>query len=127
MSITYTYTASVKVGNNTTSFSIAKTADGEYVFDDAIAANQTNKLIAGVLDVSQIKMLYLYSDQDCTLETNDSGSPVDTISLDAGCPIVWVHGSGVACPLTTDVTAFYVTNTTAITRLIIRAQVDLTV
>ena len=127
MSITYTYTASVKVGNNTTSLSISKSADGEYVFDDAIAANQTNKLIAGVLDVSQIKMLFLYSDQDCTLETNSGGSPADTISLDAGCPIVWVADSGIACPLTTDVTAFYVTNTTAVGRLIIRAQVDLTV
>jgi len=127
MAQSWTVTQTLRIGNNTLSTAVTKTADGSYIFDDAIAANQTDKLLAASVDVSQVQAIYISSDQDCTIETNSSSSPAQTLAIDANNPLVWTKDSGVTNPLTTDITALYVTNTTAITRLAIYILVDLTV
>ncbi len=62
--------------------------------------------------------IHLESDQDCTIETNATDATGgQTITLKAGIPFVWQKNSGITKPITADVTRFFVTNTTAITRL----------
>ena len=127
MSVSYIFTNSVRIGNNTISYSVTKTADGQYVYDGSLSANQTDALIAASIDVSQMVGLYFYSDADLTIQTNSGGSPADTITLDGGTPLVWIKDQGTANPLTTDVTALYLTNTTACTVIKLYVLVDLTV
>ncbi len=63
-----------------------------------------------VLDVSAISAIWIRSDQNVTLETNNGGSPDDTISLLANKPYVWVSDSYFTNKLTTDITALFFTN-----------------
>lgn len=86
------------------------TADGENNRDVVVVAAASNYLIAMVIDVSQLKSLFIVSDKDVTLETNSGGSPADTLTLLANVPVSWYPGCGYACPLGTDVTAIYLTN-----------------
>lgn len=60
------------------------------------------------IDVSQLKMLHLLATAAMTIETNDSGSPDDTLTLDANKPLLWYEGCGMDCPLTADVADIYV-------------------
>jgi len=105
------------------------TAGQIVTIDEPIADSETDYLIALTLDVSQIKAIYLESDQDITLETNDGSTPDDTISLSADVPQEWSESDGAALrPLATDVTALYVTNASGSTaNLKARFLVDPTV
>ena len=128
MAETWIFTQTLRIGNNSYATAVTKTSDGAYTYDSAVAANQTDKLVACNIDVSQVVGIYISSDQDCTIETNsNNASGGQTINIDADNPYVWVKDSGITNPLTTDITALYITNTTAITRLQIRILVDLTV
>lgn len=92
---------------------ITKSVGGGVDIDEAISANQTDKLVTCPLDVSTLKSLFIVADVAMTLETNDGSSPDDTITLVANEPVVWWQGCGWACPITADTTVIYVTNTTA--------------
>lgn len=80
-----------------------------------IAADSTDELYDIEIDVTNAKMLSMVCDCDCTVKTNDSGSPVDTLTLVAGQPLVWDEtmtkdgGDPVEKFLSADVTALYVT------------------
>lgn len=89
---------------------VTLTADGENNRDVVVAAEASNYLVAMVIDVSQLKMLYIVSSKDVTFETNSGGSPADTLTLLADVPVSWYPGCGYVCPLGTDVTAIYLTN-----------------
>jgi len=78
--------------------------------DVTVPDESSDMLVNFALDVSQIKAIYIVADQDVTLETNDSGSPDDTISLAAGVPYVWTTDSYDSCLLTADITKLYFTN-----------------
>jgi hypothetical protein len=78
---------------------------------ESIADAQTDKLIAFTLDVSAVKSFYLVSDQNVTLEFNNSTTGVPTIALVANVPYVWTTDSYDSFLLTSDVTpGVYVTN-----------------
>jgi hypothetical protein len=49
----------------------------------------------------------------CTVKTNSSGSPDNTITLAAGVPVAWDTNSPYANPFTANVTKFYITNASA--------------
>jgi len=86
-------------------------ADGSVIdVTAAIPDSSTDKLVVCALDVSQIKAIYILSDQDVTLETNDGTTPDDTIALKAGVPYIWYTNKYDALLLTVDVTALYLTN-----------------
>lgn len=86
------------------------TVDGVGGIDGSLTASQADQEYAITIDVSQLKYLYILASNDCTVETNSSSSPVDTITPKAGVPYVWTYGSGVTNPLGTDVTKIFVTN-----------------
>lgn len=66
-------------------------------------------LVAPVDDDTQIKLIWIESDQDLTIGTNDAvggeGSPDDTIELKAGVPLVWTPDCYLGIPFTTAITA----------------------
>lgn len=93
-------------------FNLSYTADGQFSRDLTIPDSTIDQLVLANIDVSTIKSIYMLSDKDITIETNDGDIPVDTISLKAGKPLIWNTDIGVymASPLLTDVTALYITN-----------------
>lgn len=97
-------------GGDNLSKSVVQTADGETNLDIAVPDSSTDLLVAFVADVSQMKSLFLLSDKDVTIETNSGSAADDTIDLKANVPVMWVDGGTLANPLTTDVTALYITN-----------------
>lgn len=110
---THTITVSWSRAGEAVSNSVATTASGEVTIDEDIAANQTNFQINCAIDVSALKSLMIVADEACTVETNNGTTPDDTLTLLADTPLFWYTGCGHDNPLTVDVTALYVTNTTA--------------
>ena len=127
MSKSHVYQPSVTIpGGSITASQKTYSADGHTQLDLAVPANQTNMLVALVIDVSQLKSIVIKSSVDMTLEFNNSTTGVPTINLKAGVPYIWNTDSYDSLLLSADVTALYVTNTTAGT-LELSAIVDPTV
>jgi hypothetical protein len=63
------------------------------------------------VDVSEMKTLCCgITKGSCTIKTNSSGSPVQTLTIKSTNPIMWSKNDNPTNPLTTDLTALYVTN-----------------
>jgi hypothetical protein len=115
-------TAALTVASTTRTY----TSDDEVNTSVAVAASTTNHEVDVVVDVSQIKSMVLYCDQAVTLKTNSTGSPADTIALAAKKEVIWAYDHLEACPLTTDVTKFFITNSnSAVANFVFSALLDL--
>jgi hypothetical protein len=110
MSFSHTITQNWSGDGRGLAASTAYSGDGQESREVAVPHPTTDQEVAFVLDVSEIEAIYMVSDQDLTVETNNGSSPVDTISLVAGVPYVWTAKSYHTCLLTTDVTALFLTN-----------------
>jgi hypothetical protein len=126
MSISHIVTLKYQNGTDILDHAVTSTSGTEKNVSEAIGASQTDYLVAWTCDYSQLQSLYIYSAVAMTIETNNGSAPGQTITLAAGKPYVWYYGSGITCPITVDVTALYITNTTAGT-LEIRSLEDPTV
>ena len=60
----------------------------------SIPDSSTDLLVAFTLDVSEVQVLYMLSDYDITIETNNGSTPADTLELKAGVPYVFDNGAG---------------------------------
>lgn len=109
MAFTHTLTFNHSQGNNQISKQVSKSADSEKNLDITVPDSSTNLAIAYTCDVSELKSLFIVSTVNMTLETNNSGSPTDTLTLIAGEPVVWFTGCPMECPFSADVTALYAT------------------
>ena len=79
------------------------------------------------IDVSEVQMIMITSDQDLTLEANDGSTPDFTIELEANKPFIEVLDGYHTSELTDDVTTFYATNSSgAAANLRILGTVDAT-
>jgi len=127
MSTTYTFTLRWASGASTRSQDISVSDSAALIIDEAVADSSTDYEIACTLDQSEIAGLWIESDQDVTLETNDGSAPDDTISLRANEPLVWYTNSYYTCPITADVTALFITNASGDTANVrVRALYDAT-
>jgi hypothetical protein len=115
MSFSHTIRQAWTSGARSISNETAYTGDAQSSIEAEIADSETDFLVNFALDVSQIAAIYIVSDQDITVETNDGSSPDDTLSLVAGVPYVWTTDSYDSCLLTVDITALYVTNSSGAT------------
>lgn len=88
----------------------AYTADGTQSREVAIPDGTTDDLMNIAIDFSQLRNVFLLSDQDITIETNNATTPDDTINLKANVPLIWNADAYFSNPFTVDVTAFYLTN-----------------
>jgi hypothetical protein len=113
-----THTLGTSLGGASSGLSTTKQYSGTgevNIVAETVADSVTDQLIVISIDVSQIKSIYILSTQDLTLETNNSGAPVDTISLVANMPYIWTTDSYDTNKLGTDVTAIYLTNSSGAT------------
>lgn len=106
---TYTHAVSVLGGSGLTGSKIY-TADGSQSHSVAIPDSTTDDLMNIAIDFSQLVGVFLLSDQDITIETNNGTTPDDTISLKANVPLIWNADAYFSNPFTVDVTAFYLSN-----------------
>lgn len=81
--------------------------------EKTVAAGLTNQTFTCNIDVSQLQVLFLYTDRTATVYTNatSGGAPAHTLNFVANKPLAWVNGAPNANPFaSTDVTTFYITN-----------------
>lgn len=114
MALTHRVTTSVRSNAGTVSSVTGTfTGTGEVNIEETIALG-TDTLVVLAVDVSEIVSMAIVSSTAMTIETNSATVPDDTITLVANKPLIWntdiLATLGTACPLTTDVTAFYCTN-----------------
>ena len=125
MSHTHQITQSCQVGNRIVSNDNLYTGGSMTPVDEPIPDSSSDKLVVFTLDVSQVKSIYITSDQDLTVKTNDAGAPTDTLNLLADLPYIWTHNSYFTNKITADITALYVTNSSgAIANLKIEVVFD---
>ena len=127
MSFTHTVNSVYAVGTRTITQSVSKSASAQLSIDEEIVDSSSDLEIAMVLDVSEIAMILILSDQDITLETNSGAAPDNTLSLKAGEPYIWHADSLFTNKLTVDITAIFITNDSgAAARLQIEVLYDAT-
>jgi hypothetical protein len=88
--------------------SVSLQAEAEENRDIDLIGAVTNLLVELVIDVSQLKMIFITCDKAATVKTNSSSSPQETITIAAGGVFQWATGQGIANPFADDVTAIYV-------------------
>ena len=113
------HTASLRrYGNGTTTLTGAPVSGtNEPGIDLQIPASTTNQLAAFAFTVATLTSIWIQVDQTTTLKTNSTSSPGNTITLTPLAPFFWQANSGIACPFTVDVTAFYFTTGSTITNI----------
>jgi hypothetical protein len=106
MTIPATITQSWSSGGTVRSGTITRSAGLLNRYGETIPGDSTDLEVACVIDVSELKALYMFSARAMTVKTNNPTD--DTINLAAGEPLAWAANNGVACPLTVDVTALFI-------------------
>ena len=109
MAITATITKNLTAGGSSISGSYTASGGLLQEYSEAIGADDVDTLVAGEIDVSQLQAWIIKCDTGVTVETNSGSSPADTITITANRPQMWDTLDGTVNPLTTDVTAFYIT------------------
>lgn len=79
-------------------------------FELTIADLADDVFVAAAFAIAKLKSIIITVTEDTTLETNDGGTPVDTINLKAISAFQWGVGEERANPFTVDVTGFYFTS-----------------
>jgi hypothetical protein len=86
-------------------------ADGAVNREVNIPAGAQDLRITCPIDVSEIKGLNIGCDKGAlAIKTNSTSTPADELTIDNKLDIIWTPASPTPCPLTTDVTDFYVSN-----------------
>lgn len=92
------------------SASLQFTASAVGEFDETVAPTTNDVPFSIAIDISQVKSLFIFSDQDVLLETNSSSAPTNTINLKANQPYIWYTGAYDTCKITADVTSAFFSN-----------------
>lgn len=112
MSEEFVITRNITAMGESVTSRISITSGAAYKISESIPGPSTNLEIALVIDVSQLKAIYLHCDKAATLYFNEAstGSPSKTLVLAAGQAFAWDNLSGHANPFgATDVTKVFVT------------------
>src|SRR4051812_5056301 len=112
MSISRTFTTTIADNTGATSATdrTTVTANSEEEFSVAAAASGNTTLVIAV-DISACQGFYITTDKACSIKTNSSGSPDDTIVLTANQVYHWhAVSGGPAIPLTADITSLIIVN-----------------
>ena len=122
--IKHTVTKSVRTNAGTvggTAYVITGDAEANIFLEDhAIGTNTAQDFAADQSTIVSLAMEWspASGSSTCVIKTNSSGSPDDTITLQADKPLYWdtriLATEGTACPITADVTGGLFLTTTAI-------------
>lgn len=128
MSVTHRIQFRFQKGNDVIDKTVVSASGAENNLDEAIPDATTDGLVAWACDLTQMKSIYMVSDQDLSIDTNSAHPGTDEFELKANEPLVWTENCGLANPFSADVTALYVTNSSGSTaNLKIRKLEDPTV
>ena len=89
------------------------TGSTEVAYDGTVAATTDLQEVDIAFIRANVHALLLYSSQALTIKTNNSGTPIDTITLAAGQAIVWGTDHPEVNPFAHDVTKIFLSNDTA--------------
>lgn len=95
-----------------TQLSDSNTAGAELNITESIADGVVDgRVLTGLIDVSQVKSIYVEAPGVLTLELNHASTPTQTIKTEKNNPTIWSTGfTGRVNPLIADFTDIYVTN-----------------
>lgn len=112
MAFTHTQIINYSAGGEQLLASTTYTGTSELRIDESVGDSVTDFFVEVSIDQSAIQSLYMFSDQDITIETNNSSAPTDTFVLQANSPYIFNVDQGVynSNLITADVTAIYLTN-----------------
>jgi hypothetical protein len=111
LDIGHTLTLSWARNGETISQTVTIEADSERNTNVTVPNATTDLRVNIAIDVSELKLLYIHSDQAVTIETNAvDATGGNTLTIAANKPLVWFVGCGMTNPLTADVTDMYITN-----------------
>lgn len=101
MTLTFGITMSEASEGAGLSTSAPVTVSGDHLISatPVIPAATSNVEVQVGFVVSRLKALWILSDKDVTIETNNSATPDDTLTITANKPWVWYDGSGITCPI----------------------------
>lgn len=89
------------------------TSESVQLHSFTVAGTTTDQQQSIAVDISQLKSLYIHSDQNITCETNSSSAPQETLTILANKPLQWysdMPGVAVGDLFAGDVTSTYWTN-----------------
>lgn len=114
---TNTITYSQSSSDNSSSLTGKVTDTGNTLTSQAntFAAASTNVSMTMAFVKANLQQFFLVADQNCTVKTNSSGSPQETLTMVANVPYVWSLSSGLTNPFGGNVTTSFVTSTPAVT------------
>jgi hypothetical protein len=111
--LTHTWVTTIKndSGAAVVGATVVITGSNEFNEKVGIAAGETAEIDCGSINKDKITSIFLNSDQDVTVDTNDAtGSTGQEIALKAKAPWAWHNALPVANPVTTSITKIFVTN-----------------
>lgn len=108
------FTISARLSYDFGSFTVGGTVDsiicdGKTSISKTIPANSTNAEIDVVVDVSTVVVAAIEANKNCTVKTNSTSAPDDTLTLLANKAVGWKTNDVASLFLTADVTKLYVT------------------
>lgn len=112
MSFSQSHTRTIEIGGDI-SISEKRTTSsgGQANVDEVVADGASNLAIAWAMVLAKLKAIAIQvTGGDLTLETNDAGTPDDTLVLEDGKIYDWVQDDQGALFLTADVTGLFATN-----------------
>lgn len=108
------FTSSVNVGGQTRTYRKTATATDPVNINAGpiTVPNASTNLSLGIsgVDVSQLKGVFIASDQDVLVEFNDSSGAGGSLTLESNVPYTWQVGDVNSLLITADVTGVFVTN-----------------
>lgn len=107
--MTHTIAQTYQAAGGAVVTSVSVTADAELNVDVTLSASTSDKEIDFILDQDNAQALCLYCSAACTIKTNSSSAPDDTISLTAGVAVLCKSNAEVLALLSADITKIYVT------------------
>ena len=108
------FTSSINVGGQTRTYRKTATATDPVNINAGpitIPNGASNQLISlSGVDISQLRGVFIGSDQDVLVEFNSNAGSGGSLSLEANVPYTWQVGDVNALLITADISSVYVTN-----------------
>lgn len=110
MSFTHTYTETWSGAGRSVQAEKSFTAASQTSLKETIADGLSDIQHFIAIDISTLKSIFIKSDRDIKLDTNNAAPGVDTINIKANVPYTWNTDKVDALKLTADVTSIFVEN-----------------
>lgn len=111
--MTHTLTLAWTRNGETISKSVNLVVEGEQNLDVTVPASTSDVQVQANITVARLAHVFISTDQTITLETNSPSAPAQSFTITAEKPFLWYTGCGWPNPLTTDITALYLTRAAA--------------